>query len=218
MHNHTWRDIPRGKTPGTTQIDNRFWRYISSGDTVAEVGSGSGRVIEECIDRQLNVVAIDINQHELAGLKKKYLKNPNVMFLLSDVTKPLSTQDKFNGVIMLGLLGAVSGSDLRLQALKNCINKAVPGCIFNISEFLVDNDDVILAKRYLEGKLKGFESGSFSVMDEQGSSLCVTHNFELQEIKDLVGSCLDIISIEHTVFLSYHGNKRKGVMILARKG
>jgi ubiquinone/menaquinone biosynthesis C-methylase UbiE len=211
-----WKKIVANQTPGTAQIDDLFWESLNPHETVLEVGVGSGRVIDESLRRGLNIIAIDINKQEIENLRNIYETNEAVELLIADATKPLSLPRKVNGVVMLGLLGALNFELQRNDALRNCAAVTEPKSEVVVSEFLVDDTDEVLASRYKQGQKDGLERGSFAVFDDAGNVQYITHNFDEDELVSLVGRYATILSVSKTIFMSYHGSERKGIIVRAR--
>ena len=73
-------------------------------------------------------------------------------------------------------------------------------------------------KRYEEDfKITG-EYGTLSIKDkETGQELCRGHNFYKEELTGLVKKAgFEIISFKRTFFTSYHGDKKPGMIIIAK--
>ena len=67
-----WKKIIKDSTPGTATLHPSFFKVLNKKDLVLEIGSGSGRVIDMCLDNQLKVIGYGINANEVAFLKEKY--------------------------------------------------------------------------------------------------------------------------------------------------
>lgn len=213
-----WSKIPVGKTPGTTLICKEFWESLDNEDLIIEVGTGSGRAAAECLERGFRVLGCDINELEVEHTKRqlgKRFASSKFDVRYHDITKSsLSTLGE--GALLLGLLGALVKKD-RLMALKNTISSLKPGSILYISEFLINTDDPILLQRYEAGLRLGDEYGTFPVYDDDQNILYFTHNFYEQELLELMKkSGLKIIFCKRQEFMSYHGNKRKGISIMGK--
>ena len=89
------------------------------------------------------------------------------------------------------------------------------GGYLHIAEFEMDDR---FDKRYKEDfKLTG-EYGTLSIKDKDtGKELCRSHNFYKEEITELIEKAgFEIISFKRTLFTSYHGEKKTGMMIIAK--
>jgi phospholipid N-methyltransferase len=213
-----WKNIDKNTTPGTAFLHPTFWTMVKPGDLVIEVGSGNGRVIEECLARKLRVAAIDINPNELGELRKRYMTNKNVSLEELDVTKSKPLKRKIaQGAILLGLVGALDSPAGRKRALTNVAASLEIGGALCVSEFVYSPTDPVLSHRYKKAEAMGLEKGSFVVDEADGSAKYITHNFQEAELVRLVEADFTIIKLEKTMFTSYHGNERKGISLIAKK-
>lgn len=73
-------------------------------------------------------------------------------------------------------------------------------------------------KRYENDfKITG-EFGTLSVRDATGAEMYRSHNFSKIELSDLIKkSGFQIVRFNKTIFTSYHGYKKLGMTIIARK-
>lgn len=216
-----WEKISVNKTPGTMPISDKFWRSFVSGDSILEVGCAWGRIIFECLKRDLNVVGIDINQEEVEALKSK-LQEQNIseksakVFEASILSSNLKN-DSFNGAIMLGVLSGLP-KDKRLSCLKEIFRLLKNNGLAYIGEFELNSADPIFLERYKNDQKITGEYGTLSVKDENGSELYQSHNFSVPEITALITeSGLTLETITKDTFISYHGNHKPGLMIIAKK-
>jgi ubiquinone/menaquinone biosynthesis C-methylase UbiE len=207
-----WAKISPDKIPSSTKIDKRFWDYFKKGDNILEVGCGQGRFVYSCATRGLKATGIDINKEAidlleedawLFGAKASHLDILNAKF-----------EEKFKGALLQGLLGAMEEND-RLKCLNKVKSIMEKGGYLHIAEFEMSDK---YEKRYKEDfKLTG-EYGTMSIKDkDSGEELCRGHNFFKEELIELVKKAgLKIISFKQTFFSSYHGEKKPGMMIIAK--
>lgn len=208
-----WANIPPDRIPSSTKVDERFWSYFKEGDSILEVGCGQGRFIYNCAVRGLRIIGIDINKAAIDLLNKDaYLFGAEVR--CADILT-VRLKEKFKGVLLQGLVSSLGKKD-RIKCLNKVKTLMENGGYVHIAEFeMSDKFD----KRYKEDlKLTG-EYGTLSIKDkETGKEIGRGHNFYEEEIKELIKkSGFKIISFKRASFVSYHGDKKPGMMIIAQK-
>ena len=216
-----WEKISVNKTPGTMPVSDNFWNNFVSGDSLLEVGCAWGRIIFECLKRDLKVVGIDINKEEIEALKNK-LQEQNIpedsakVFEASILSSNLKN-DSFSGAIMLGVLSGLP-KDKRIICLKEIYRLLKNDGLVYIGEFELNSADPLFLERYENDQKITGEYGTLSVKDENGSELYQSHNFSVPEITALITeSGLILETITKDTFISYHGNRKPGLMIIAKK-
>ncbi len=210
LRQNFWEKIEANKTPSSVKIDNDFWKYFKPKDKILDVGCGWGRAIYECLNRDLYVVGVDINENEIKELKKKNLRGAEIKY--GDILK-MKLKKEFKGVLMLGLLSVLSESE-RGKCLKRVRSFLIKGGYIHISEFEMNNK---FKKRYDSDFKITKEYGTLSVKDN-GTEIFRSHNFTKKEIFDLIKNGeFKIIKFKRAKFTSYHGHKRPGMMIIAQK-
>lgn len=207
-----WAQIPPDKIPSSTKIDKNFWRYFKKGDSILEVGCGKGRFVYSLAMRGFDVTGIDINK------KAVDLLSEDAWFFGSDVyyENILSARfkKKFKGVLLQGVLCSM-GSEDRLRCLNKVKSVMEKGGYAHIAEFEMNDK---YKKRYEEDfKLTG-EYGTLSIKDrDTGGELCWSHNFYEEELTGLIKKAgFEIIDFKRMLFKSYHGEKKPGMMIIAK--
>ncbi len=216
-----WKNISTGKTPGTISVSDEFWTMFKPEDKVLEVGCAWGRIVFECLKRDLKVVGIDINNNETDLLKKK-LAEQNISkefarVLESDILSTNFKDNQFQGAILLGVLAGLSENN-RKKCMKEVWRILTPRGLVHIGEFELNTNDPSYLKRYKTDLKCTGEYGTLSVKDEDGKELYQSHNFSVDEITNLITKNGFVIEkfIKDT-FTSYHGHKKPGMMIIARK-
>ncbi len=216
-----WQKISANKTPGTMPVSEEFWKKFKPGDHILEVGCAWGRIVFECLKRDFKVTGIDINSHEVNLLQKR-LKEQNIStkeakIKVSDILSSKFKEGTFSGAILLGVLAGMP-IDKRIKCLKEVCRILKPDGVVYIGEFELNTSDPVYRKRYEEDMLITGEFGTLSVKDDSGEELYRTHNFSVDEIsKTIIESGLTLESVTKSTFISYHGNKKPGIMIIARK-
>ena len=205
-----WAFIKPDKIPHSTEIDNDFWNYFDHGDKILDVGCGTGRDMLNCIFHGLDVVGIDINKEAIEEIKE----NPHLAEAKVYAKSILDSDfSGFDGALLQGLLSTNNKED-RIKCLEKVKNALVDGGIIHIAEFERDPN---WAERYKKDEEITEEWGTVVITDdESGNELCRTHNFLEEELKELLKD-FEILSIRKKPFISYHGNKKTGIMIIAKK-
>ncbi len=215
-----WEKIPVGKTPSTTPVDEHFWSLLPKHSTILEVGCGWGRIVFECLKRGYNVVGIDINKNEVESLKKKFsgIKiNERVKIFQENILSTFFKDNTFSAIIMQGILSALHKNN-RNTALREIHRTLAPFGYIHIAEFEFISNDPLMQKRYRKDKIITKEWGTLSIRNGYGQELYRTHNFEENELVELIKrNKFNIISLSKSTFLSYHGNKDPGILIIAQK-
>lgn len=208
-----WAKIPPAKIPSSTRIDEKFWGYFKEGDSVLEVGCGLGKFVYACAGRGLRIIGVDINKEAIELLNKDaYLIGAKVYYADILTTK---LKEKFKGALLQGLLSSL-GKKARIKCLDKLKSVMEENGYLHIAEFEMSDK---FKKRYKEDfKLTG-EYGTLSIKDKDtGGELCRSHNFYKEEIIELIEKAgFIIVSFERAFFISYHGEKKPGMMIIAQK-
>ena len=204
-----WTKIPANKTPSSVKIDNDFWKYFKLGDKLLDAGCGSGRGINEAVKKGLCVVGFDINRNEIAQLKKKKISNVQVKY--GDVLK-IKFKNKFDGALMLGILSGLKKSE-RKRALRRVKSFIKKGGHILISEFEFSKK---FKKRYENDFKVTGEYGTLSAV-HNGKEVFRSHNYTKKELFDLIKNAgLKVIKFKRAQFVSYHKQKKPGMMIIAK--
>ncbi|MEK7540950.1 MAG: class I SAM-dependent methyltransferase [Patescibacteria group bacterium] len=207
-----WAKIPPNKIPSSTRVDKIFWNYFKKGDNILEVGCGQGRFVYVCATKGLKVMGIDINKEAIE------LLNEDAWFFGAEVycanILTVKFKKKFKGALSQGLLCSLNKKD-RAKCLRKIKSIMEKGGYLHVAEFEMSDE---FEKRYKEDfKLTG-EYGTLSIRDKKnGEELCRSHNFYKKEISELIEKAgFEIISFKRTFFTSYHGEKKPGMMIIAK--
>lgn len=210
LNRNFWLKMKANKTPSSVKIDDDFWKYFNPKDKILDVGCGWGRAIYECAKRDLRVVGIDINKNEIKELKKKNLRGAEIK--CGDILK-IKLKKEFKGVLMLGFLSAISKKE-RKRSLEGVRSFLIDGGYIHISEFEMSEK---FKKRYENDFKITKEYGTLSVKDN-GVEIFRSHNFTKKEIFDLIkNSGFKIIKFKRAQFVSYHKDKKPGIMIIVQK-
>lgn len=205
-----WLNMKANQTPSSVKIDSDFWKYFNPKDKILDVGCGWGRAIYECLKRNFKVVGVDINRNETKELKKKNLKGAEIR--RGDILK-IKLKKEFRGALLLGVLCSMPKTERKL-CLKKVNSLLLGRGYIHISEFEMSRK---FKKRYDNDFKITKEYGTLSVKDN-GVEIFRSHNFAKEEISDLIkNSGFKIIKFKRAEFISYHKDKKPGIMITAQK-
>lgn len=215
-----WKKISVAQTPGTTPIDEKFWKLLNKDSNILEVGCGWGRIIFECLKRGFGVTGIEINKNEVDALIEKISQlklNKKIKVYNKNIKKTSFKDDFFPAAIMQGILSALTKSD-RDVCLKEIYRILKPNGYVHVAEFELISDDKEAITRYKNDEIITEEFGTLSVCDKVGKEMYRTHNFSKDELIELLlRNKFRIVSIKSQFFTSYHGNKKPGLLIIAQK-
>jgi len=205
-----WGKIPPAKIPSSVEIDKSFWDLFAVGDTILDIGCGTGRFCYKAKTLGLNATGIDINKEAIDMINEDaYLEGINARQanILTD-----EIEGKFDGALLQGLLCCMTEEE-RIACLKK-VRKLLNGYL-HIAEFEMNGD---YRERYLEDEKITGEYGTLAIRDKETNEvICHSHNFYEQELKELLEKTgFNIVSIKKTKFTSYHKEKKPGIMIIAK--
>lgn len=215
-----WTRFSPETTPATTSINENIWKYFSPGDHILEVGVAWGRIVYECLNRDLRVTGIDINPKEISHLEHRLKReglNNKVKLYVESVTKMHFRSGTFNGIFLQGLLSALSLEE-RSNALNEVYRVLKPKGYIHISEFELNENDPKALERYKKDlKLTG-EYGTVSVTNEKGIELFRSHNFSRQELIRLLKEAnLFPVEITKSMFPTFKNKLKPGIMLIVQK-
>lgn len=207
-----WTKIPANKTPNSTLIDEKFWGYFRPQDKILDVGCGSGRVIIDGVKRGFKLTGLDINKNEIKQLRKNIGKSAEVIY--GDILNIKLKRESFQGAFLQGILSTLE-KNKRNKCLKRVRSFLRKGGCLHVSEFKLSSK---FKERYENDFLLTKEYGTLSVRNCNGDEIYRSHNFSEKEIINLIkNSGFKIVSIKNSTFTSYHGNKKPGMMVIAKK-
>ncbi len=207
---NNWAKIKPDKIPTSTEIDNDFWGYFKKGDKILDVGCGIGKNIMNCLSKGLEVTGIDINK-EAIKIAKNNQDLSSAEIFAEDI---LNSKFKgFNGVLLQGVLCTMTEKE-RVRCLKKVKEALIKGGILHVAEFESNDDNI---ERYKKDFELTKEWGTLSIKDVlDGEEICPSHQFSEKEIGNLLKD-FKILSFKRKIFISYHGNKIPGIIIIAQK-
>jgi ubiquinone/menaquinone biosynthesis C-methylase UbiE len=187
--------------------------------SILDVGCGYGRSCFFLHENNYDVVGIDINktQIEMALEEKRTRYNDaGIDFLIGDARKLSFSSSTFDGCVVMGILNLVSKAD-RYEVIQDIRRVLKPSGYLFVEEFGQTWENPVYSKRYREDLAISGEIGTFTVKDDSGKILFLSHHFNEKELSTLLADFKTIL-FEEDVFTScYHKNWVKGYCVIAQK-
>ena len=170
------------ETPASLKLAADYIDSLHPGDTVLEVGCAFGRVTN-FLEKKRNVVAtgIDINPAEI-NYAKEHSLHSKVDFAVMDGTQLELSDNSFNAVVMLGIIGGVE-SEIRETLLAEAYRVIKPGGTAAVAEFKMNEDPVRVKKYEADAKITG-EWGS-KIVRKGDKILFIAKHFTEDELTKL---------------------------------
>ena len=131
-------------------------KYIKPGDSVLEIGAGTGRYSHALARKGFAVQSVELVEHNIEVFKKNTEQNENISIIQGNALD-LSAfgDDKFDITLLLGPLYHLYNKEDNLQALKEALRVTKPGGV--IFAAYVISDGCLLDE--------GFSRGNISVSE-----------------------------------------------------
>lgn len=187
------------ETPSSLRLAEEYLNSLRPNDIALEVGCAFGRVAIFLAKKTgVSVTGVDINPAEI-DYAKSNSENSKVNFAIMDGTQLDFPNNKFNSVVMLGIIGGVE-LETRKDLLAEAYRVVKPGGTVAIAEFKMNLGDPKRVKKYEEDKAVTGEWGS-RIVKRGDVVLFIAKHFTEDELigmfKD-AGFC-SIKSIEHAI-------------------
>lgn len=174
------------ETPASLRLTTDYVNYLRPNDKVLEVGCAFGRITNFLAKKRgIVVTGIDINPDEIKYAQENST-NPKVNFAVMDGTQLEFSDNSFNAVVMVGVVGGVE-SEIRERILEEAYRVVRPGGTAAIAEFKIDLDDLNRVKKYKEDMVKIGEWGS-KIVKRGNKILFITKHFTRDELTHLLTS------------------------------
>lgn len=193
-----WLENQGGHTPASTILHHRFVSLIRKGDIFLDVGCGYGRITRALDALGVKVFGIDPNIKELLSGKDQ---TPDSRYVQAYGEQLPFPSDCFDGVVVLGVLGAVN-MDARKRILKETVRTLKVGGSIYVAEFALISDPLqrtyhgnqLWSDVYEQDSKTTGEYGSVVVhhMNDWGTYF-IAHHFRRSELCGLLqGAGIDV--------------------------
>lgn len=203
--------------PSTIHVDENMLNLIPKGSKILEVACALGRTAFDLESMGFDVTAVDIDPEivEMA-VAKKIESGSNVDFMVADGRYLPFQDESFDCVIMNAFLTMLTDQNSRNRAITEAYRVLNEEGILYVADFLQNRLSPVYMDRYEEGESITGEKGSFKVM-EGDELLYWAHHHTEEELDSLILPHFTEIDRERKTFMSFHGNRVQGIIILAMK-
>lgn len=209
--------------PSSLELNPVIFNYIRSEDKILDVGMGFGKTIFDLVKRGYrNLSGVDTNQSGISFAKKtvqNFNLGGNFKFLIGNANNLPFENNSQNAVITQAFWTTIVDNKAR-QNVINEINRVLKNKgVLYIADFGQTPQISKYQKRYEQGRLKGYDYGTFDVINENSGELeYLAHHYTKEEFSKLLkNACFKIENYIISPVKTRSGNVIDGHTIIARK-
>ncbi len=198
-------------------LDELFYEAVPKGARVLDFGCAWGRVAFDLKSNGYDVVGFDSNEAEIA---KARAATTAIQFDVADALSLPYEDGSFDACVVQAFLTTIITPEHRSRILSEAWRVLRENGVLYIGEFGQTWDNPVYKERYERDFLTTKETGTFIVtMDGTPSAaeLYRAHHYTKEELLGLIREKFSVENFKDTTFTSYHGNKVKGMVVVARK-
>ena len=218
-----WNQFKGKDTPSTVEIHESFYSAVPANSTVLDFGCAWGRVAFQLQKLGYNVTGFDLNKNAVkTANESSKLCGENggrVQFDRADATDLPYADESFDACIIQAFLTTIIQPLDRLKVLSEAYRVLKKNGILYIADFGLNWKNLHYREMYRRDYISTMELGTFIVKDDSkvnGDELFTVHHYTRKELIDLVKD-FSVENFYETVFTTFHGNRTKGYIIIARK-
>lgn len=221
-NSENWNKFVGNKIPSSLEIQPIIYKFIRKDHRIIDIGCGFGKTVFNLHEEgYANVCGIDSNKSgiKFANLKSKQL-NLKLKFKVANALYLPFRDATFDCVITQAFWTTIVTDKERLKVIKE-INRIIKqNGILYIADFEQNYHLPIYKKRYKDGIKKGYESGTFEVINKETREFeYLAHHYTKEELYNLAkeGGFSKIEYYKSKVFTTKSGNKINGCVVIIRK-
>ena len=219
-----WDKFVGDKIPSSLKIQPIIYKFIKKDYKIIDIGCGFGKTIFDFHKKgYVNSRGIDSNKSGIrfANLRSKELElNPKPKFKVASALH-LPYQDSiFDCAITQAFWTTIVNKKERLEIIKEINRILKKDAILYIADFERNYHLPMYKKRYENGIKKGYENGTFEVINKKTKEFeYLAHHHTKEELHKLAkdGGFLKTGCYESKVFTTKSGNKINGCVMIIRK-
>lgn len=220
-----WKQFKGKETPSTVQLDDSFFKMVLKGFKVLDFACGWGRMAFKLQEHGYDVVGFDINSNAVENARKhskefNELYKNRVSFDVANARDLPYPEGSFDACLMQAFMTALVDPKHREMVLDEAWRVLKRGGILYLADFGQSWDNPIYKNRYLKDFPETGEMGTFIVTEDgspESPEIFRAHHYTKKELMKLIEPRFEVEMFKETVFTTYHGNKIKGFIIIARK-
>ena len=219
-----WNQFKGKETPSTVEIHGSFFKAVSKNSDVLDFGCAWGRVAFQLQKLGYNVTGFDINKNavDTALESSKSCENHGrkVKFDQANAMDLPYTDESFDACIIQAFLTTIISPLDRIKVLSEAHRVLKKNGILYLADFGLNWKNLHYREMYRRDYISTMELGTFIVKENSkahGEDMFTVHHYTRKELIDLVKN-FTIENFHETVFTTFHGNKTKGYIVIARKG
>ena len=218
-----WNQFKGKQTPSTVEIDGSFFQAVSKNSDVLDFGCAWGRVAFQLQKLGYNVTGFDLNNNAIntALETAKLCENHGgkVKFDTANAMDLPYSDGSFDACIIQAFLTTIIAPLDRIKVLSEAHRVLKKNGILYLADFGLNWQNLHYREMYRRDYISTMEMGTFIVKEDSkvpGEDLFTVHHYTRKELIDLVKD-FTVENFHETVFTTFHGNRTKGYIIIARK-
>lgn len=220
-----WEQFKGKETPSTVQIHELFYKKVHEGSKILDFGCAWGRIAFQLQKKGYSVTGFDINANAVVDALKT-AKNTNlenekkVKFHKANATELPYSDKSFDVCLVQAFLTTVTIPEDRIKILSEAHRVLKDDGILYLADFGQNWKNPYYGDKYKRDYPVTGEMGTFIVTDDSksnGKKLFIAHHYTREELFKLVKNEFQVENFHETIFTTFHGNKTKGYIIIARK-
>jgi ubiquinone/menaquinone biosynthesis C-methylase UbiE len=220
-----WNQFKGMETPSTVEIHESFFKAVPEGSDVLDFGCAWGRIAFQLQKLGYNVMGFDLNENvietvlETARINDENYKG-KVKFQTDNATELPYDDESFDACILQAFLTTIISPGNRRKVLSEANRVLNDNGILYLADYGQNWENSLYSKRYLRDYPLTEEFGTFIVTDDVkscGKELFRAHHYIKEELLELVKQDFRVENFHETVFTTFHGNRTRGYIIIARK-
>jgi ubiquinone/menaquinone biosynthesis C-methylase UbiE len=219
-----WNQFKGKETPSTVEIYESFFKAVSKNSDVLDFGCAWGRVAFQLQNLGYNVTGFDLNKNavDTALESSKSCENHGrkVKFDQANAMDLPYTDESFDACIIQAFLTTIISPLDRIKVISEAHRVLKKNGILYLADFGLNWKNLHYREMYRRDYISTMELGTFIVKENSkapGEDMFTVHHYTRKELIDLVKN-FTIENFHETVFTTFHGNKTKGYIVIARKG
>lgn len=216
-----WNQFNGRETPSTVEIHESFFKAVPEGSYVLDFGCAWGRIAFQLQKLGYNVMGFDLNENTIATAR---INNENykgtVKFQTANAMELPYDDESFDACILQAFLTTVISLGDRRKVLSEAYRLLKENGILYLADFGQNSENSLYRERYRRDYPLTEEFGTFIVTDDvksRGKELFRAHHYTKEELLELVKQDFRVENFHETIFTTFHGNRTRGYIIIARK-